>query len=367
MQEMAMQSQAARSGTLDDIPGLSDDIKRMYRMLKRMESCQSTTSGISDFDISDEEQLDSDDDDEAAAAAAGNVAMVTPPTNKPYSLNFAFVVSPDSDLSMRLEGINLNDANAIWARLTDSERKEFEGIVQGDDLSALIPAFSPWWETKAQKPLIEEVATASSHTSAQITEHPAIHTSIADFSKISTKPPAACVNHNLLNVLAAYCSTVRFFVGDHLDMPHEAVAYLISICANLKANINFDDQTQAIDSICFEAHNEGYISEHIDEDLLKRDIDFMVEGPDPSKPCNVYILAALSDVHRLLAAAKAAKKEKTDGAATTASKSGKGFENFVQQFGDHKVAQAQYVVEKAKLITCMKKIEYYLAFAKKFR
>lgn len=61
MQEMALKSQT-RCGTLDDIPGISDDIKRMYQILKRMESCQSTGSGISDFDISEEEELDSDDE-----------------------------------------------------------------------------------------------------------------------------------------------------------------------------------------------------------------------------------------------------------------------------------------------------------------
>lgn len=61
MQEMALKSQV-RCGTLDDIPGISDDIKRMYQILKRMESTQSVGSGISDFDISDDEDLDSDDE-----------------------------------------------------------------------------------------------------------------------------------------------------------------------------------------------------------------------------------------------------------------------------------------------------------------
>lgn len=53
------------SKTLDDIPGLSSDIKRMYQMLKRMESCESVGSTISDFDITDEiEEEDEDDDDD---------------------------------------------------------------------------------------------------------------------------------------------------------------------------------------------------------------------------------------------------------------------------------------------------------------
>lgn len=61
MQEMALLSKQ-RSDTLADIPGLSDDVKRMYQILKRMESSQSMGSDISDFDISDDEELDSDDD-----------------------------------------------------------------------------------------------------------------------------------------------------------------------------------------------------------------------------------------------------------------------------------------------------------------
>lgn len=64
IQEMATQSanqnRQQRCGTLDDIPGLSGDIKRMYAMLKRMESHDSNGSDIEDFDIED---IDSDDED----------------------------------------------------------------------------------------------------------------------------------------------------------------------------------------------------------------------------------------------------------------------------------------------------------------
>ncbi len=72
MREMAMQStnpnRQQRCGTLDDIPGLSDDIKRMYAMLKRMESHESDDgSDIEDFDIED---FDSDDEE-----LAGNFWM----------------------------------------------------------------------------------------------------------------------------------------------------------------------------------------------------------------------------------------------------------------------------------------------------
>lgn len=70
MQEMAMQSanRQQRSATLDDIPGLSDDIKRMYAILKRMESHESTGSDIEDFDIED---FDSDDEHLAGMFQSG--------------------------------------------------------------------------------------------------------------------------------------------------------------------------------------------------------------------------------------------------------------------------------------------------------
>lgn len=57
---MQTSNRQQRCGTLDDVPGLSDDIKRMYAILKRMESHESNGSDIEDFDIED---FDSDDDE----------------------------------------------------------------------------------------------------------------------------------------------------------------------------------------------------------------------------------------------------------------------------------------------------------------
>lgn len=64
--QSATQNRQQRCGTLEDIPGLSDDIKRMYAILKRMESNDSNGSDIEDFDIED---IDSDDDDTAGKSS----------------------------------------------------------------------------------------------------------------------------------------------------------------------------------------------------------------------------------------------------------------------------------------------------------
>lgn len=342
---MALQSQL-RCGTLDDIPGLSDDIKRMYQILKRMESVQSTGSGISDFDISDIEELDSDD--EAAATA-------------------------DSDLTKRLEGINLNDADAIWSKLTESERQEFGKIVNSEDATSILPPFTPWWETKIQKVLIEDMSASSDTTTEHqyaTLEHPDILTSIADSSKLSSKPPAPCVQWNLVNVLGAYALTVRFFLGDHHNSPHEAVNYLISIAANLKTNANFDEQQLAIESIRYESHNEGFTIDDNDMFRMKNDIDNILEGPDSSRVSNFYTLAALSDLHRLMTRAKSDKRTANERSTTSSAyhppKQKTEFQEFLKRFVDHKIADFE-TIDKTKLSAGIKKIEYYLAFVKQYR
>lgn len=330
-----------RSGTLDDIPGLSDDIKRMYQILKRMESVQSIGSTISDFDISDDD-LDSDDE---------------------------FTSVNNEDLSKRLEGINLDDADAIWSKLTDSERQEFEKIVQSDDVSSILPPFNPWWESKVKKPMIEELN--SKEQTKPVAQHPEISNAIVDFATISTKAPAPCVANNLVNVLAAYTLTVRFFVGDHLNSAEEAVNYMLSVCANLKTNANFDEPSLAIESVRYEAINEGF---HIDDDdvqHMKKDIDNINEGDDPAKFSNVYVLAALSDLQRMLVAAKGSKKSKDQTKASTSCQAVQSTrkettEEFARKFADHQILHFNNV-DRSKLNTCLKKIEYYLAYVKKFR
>lgn len=52
----------------------------------------------------------------------------------------------DDDLSSRLAGVSLDDADAVWQRLSSSERAEFEKLLQTGGITELLPEFSPWWE-----------------------------------------------------------------------------------------------------------------------------------------------------------------------------------------------------------------------------
>ena len=52
----------------------------------------------------------------------------------------------DDELSERMAGVDLDDADAIWGHLTPGERKEFERLVDTGDISKMVPEFKPWWE-----------------------------------------------------------------------------------------------------------------------------------------------------------------------------------------------------------------------------
>jgi len=51
----------------------------------------------------------------------------------------------DADLEDRLRGVDLDDADAVWARLTASERDQFRELLKEDDVTSVLPAYQPWW------------------------------------------------------------------------------------------------------------------------------------------------------------------------------------------------------------------------------
>lgn len=344
MEEMTLQSK------MKDAPGPSDDVKKMYEILKRIDSEQPFDS---DLELSDEE-LDSDDDEDLAE---------------------------DDDLSKRLEGIDLNDADAIWSKLTEIERAEFSKIVESEDVTSILPKFNAWWEKKIKRKLVTEMNGDEYDEPEPEPEHPKIIDTIADFSHISTKPPANCVAHNLKNVLASYALMVRYFYGDYMTSKSEAVSYLLSVCANLRANANFDDSPVAVESVRQDAINEGYSVDEHDMRQLRKDVDHLTDGPIQDKQTNTYVLAALSDLHCLFTVIKAEKKHAESKVAASSHTHSPNTENsqkesshepstesdkFSKRYGDRKISKGQSL-ERAKLNAMIKKIEYYLAFVKKYQ
>ncbi|XP_055326555.1 uncharacterized protein LOC129580285 [Sitodiplosis mosellana] len=336
-----------RSGTLDNIPGIGDDFRQMYRDLKRMES---TTSIISDIS---EEELKVDSNTHECV-----------------------------ELAERLHGVDLNDADAIWSKLSESERQQIGQVMQKQNMNAVLPTFNPWWENKVQRIQISEVN--GDHTDIVSTEHewrdlqhPKIKKTIAEFSKVSKEPPTKDIDDNLTNVLAAYTSTVRFFYGEHLRSAYDAVKYLVAICSSLKSNpITLVEPNLAIEAIRTEARKEGLTIEDDDLIQMKKDIYSIHEGPDPNFKTNCYILAALSDLYRLfqLAKSRSSSSLAPRKAFATANNTleivapqdqAKDLRQFISRFGDYKIVEF-IPMERKTICSTMKKVEYFLAYAKQF-
>lgn len=261
------------------------------------------------------------------------------------------------DLAERLANVDLDDSNAVWAKMTAAERTEFENLVFGNDASQVLPVAEPWWTHKQSKPLIEEVKPNTPLTSSQ---SPTVYTKIVDFAKISKKPPADCVPHNLTNVLAAYAITYRYFNGDHLSSAQEATNYLISVCANLNKNANFDDDELAIHSVAHDWQDESNAIEKGQLETVMQDVDNIVMGPIRNHPSNAYVLGALSDIRKLLSTTAKSMR------IVPKSHDEKVIGEFSKRFVDHQKSGVECVT-RSVVSASLRKIEYYLAFVKKFR
>jgi hypothetical protein len=75
-------------------------------------------------------------------------------------------------------------------------------------------------------------------------------------------PPAPCVKYNILNVLGAYCYTVRFLNGEHHNMPAEASSILANLSANLSLNHTYNSAVIAIEAVAYEAVNVSEFSQN---------------------------------------------------------------------------------------------------------
>jgi hypothetical protein len=274
------------------------------------------------------------------------------------------------DLAKRLENIDLNNADALWDCLTETERQEFEAMLQNGDISKIVPAVQPWWECKTRKKLIVEVDATENQAVESETEVPVVLTAIKSFTQLSQKPPADCVRHNLTNILAAYAYMFRYFNGDHHNYPQEAITCILYCAGNLRSNVNFSSKAMAIESVGHECRNQGYIADGETTKQLQADVVSIFQGSQFSEVVAVSssdcVLAALSDIHRLLSLVRLIREKsggQKDEPPTIAAKA-----SFSKRFSDDEKALQSNddLLQKSKLKLYIKKIEYYLSYAQNF-
>ena len=75
---------------------------------------------------------------------------------------------------------------------------------------------------------------------------------ILSFQKTS---PSPCVKYNVLNVLAAYCYTARFYNGEIQSTPSESSSTLVNLSSNLSHNHTFESAAMAVEAVAHEAMN----------------------------------------------------------------------------------------------------------------
>lgn len=265
------------------------------------------------------------------------------------------------DLGERLGGIDLDNADAVWGKLTDEEQKEFQNFLEHGDMSQIIPIVEPWW---ARDYNIELIQSASSMKQSEgerdlIESCPRLKKGIRNFKDLCSKDPSPLTKFSLANILAAYALVFRYFNGDFKDCLVEVTNCLISICGSFKHNTIYHSEKLAVESVCHECRQEQLPADHETALLLAQDVREIFDGPlnCGDKYRKHFVLAALSDVQRLLSQAKRDEKQpvRNDSEAQT-----KG--EFRSKYSDE-VGQLPYL-ELGKVKSCVKKVEFMLSYVK---
>jgi hypothetical protein len=258
------------------------------------------------------------------------------------------------DLHERLRGVNLDDADSVWEKLTPAEKQEFEELLQSGDVSQLVVPWEPWWLYRKQKILVQDMESDQDPVPPPYEANcPMVMTDLPPFSQISRTPPAPCVKYNILNVLGAYCYTVRYLNGEHRTMPVEASSILVNLSGNLSLNHTYDSAVIAVEAVAYEVVNCTWLGgSHESVSCMKKDVECILAGPEDSN-YSFYLQASLSDVHHLLSEAKHSKN--TDPNAVNTQRT-----EFTKRFSEH---FSTSLVQKDKLRLLTKKLEYYLSWS----
>lgn len=251
----------------------------------------------------------------------------------------------EQDIADRLAGIDLDDSDAIWAKLSDQERREFEKLVQTGDIEKLIPEYQPWWNLTVQSKLVKELDEPDELEQFK-SKCPPIPTEIPSLNQLTKAKPAECVRYNLVNVIFAYVYGVRYFMGDHIANAMAFIEAVLNISGNLCRNESFESADKALAAGSLQVTHHEHLAMSQDFSLLcKKDVFQVIQGPSANYS-SYYLLSALGDLKQALKSGAKILK--------TSSKTNNPGKNLrTSQTVDAKL------VKKAAL-----KIDYYLSYVK---
>uniref|UniRef100_A0A183AXY8 Origin recognition complex subunit 3 n=1 Tax=Echinostoma caproni TaxID=27848 RepID=A0A183AXY8_9TREM len=130
---------------------------------------------------------------------------------------------------LNIESDNV-DADAIWARMTLRERRDFHRFLTSGAVASYLPVWEPWWlHSKAN---IEVIPSQSEAGIAKITSK---RNTPMPLKKIypSGKLPHKSVSFVLTEVILVHTFLCRLYNGDCLDLMHEYLMRLHQLAPSL--------------------------------------------------------------------------------------------------------------------------------------
>lgn len=160
-------------------------------------------------------------------------------------------------MAERLEGVDLDDADEVWKKLTPEERSEFQRMCSTGNIESLVPAYVPWWDapetTKVE--LVKDITEAEpvkteEDDKSDVASRPKVdRSSIASLkSLIGDRAPSDLIKFSLLNVIYAYAYALKYFAGYDPENCQDFVRFIFDISANLRDGHNFSSADLAVES-----------------------------------------------------------------------------------------------------------------------
>ncbi|XP_071959613.1 zinc finger HIT domain-containing protein 2-like [Antedon mediterranea] len=252
--------------------------------------------------------------------------------------------SDEESLETRLEGLNLEkDSDLVWEKLTHEEREGFEKLLKNEKFGGLLEIWIPWW-SHHDKSLVKEVK-GSSDKNHQITsapdDVPKILPNITPFNQLlKSGTPSPSISFNCLNILYCYVHIVRFYNGQHYDLPLQSAQGVFQVCDVFRVNKSYQTVGDAIHSAIAANIKITALRSNLPPSSLVEDLLHLLTGPDKEHD-TTYIQAAFSDLHQLFYKARKCCKKAIKHSGKSSHQS--------QELGKH-------------YFQCQKKLEFYLSW-----
>ncbi|KAH3827274.1 zinc finger HIT domain-containing protein 2-like [Dreissena polymorpha] len=200
----------------------------------------------------------------------------------------------DDDLEGRLAGVDLDgEADKIWSRLTDKEKKEFQSMSLDGRLGILVEVWTPWWDM-GQASLVADIGTQPHHT------HPEICTNIQNIEQLLKTKPSKDIKYNIIHLLYCYTFVSKLHNGDHIPLAIESSGDMLTLSDVLSHGYSCGSVEEAV-QVCLRklyTGNGGFETTPESNLALLQDVQTIIQHGSMGSITGP--LAALSEIHTML-------------------------------------------------------------------